>query len=101
MDHDGARFRIDDPEFFDSGTRILLLLVRQIQAAGLWRKNLNDKVGCTLRSFLGQNPEPFVQNNNDIRLKYVDLVEINIKWSIEELTDWVALQITVQFKLQV
>src|SRR5208282_891430 len=101
MDHDHARFRIDDPEFLDSGTCILLLLVYQIQAAGLWRENLNDKVGCTLRSCLGQNSEPFVQNNNDIRLKDVDLIQINVKRSVEEFTDWVALQIAVQFKLQV
>jgi hypothetical protein len=49
-------------------------------------------MGCTLRSFLGQNSEPFVQNNNDIRLKDVDLIQINVKRSIEEFTDWVALQ---------
>ena len=73
-------------------TCILLLLVYQIQAAGLWRENLNDKVWCTLRSCLGQNSEPFVQNDNDIRLKDVDLIQIKVKRSVEEFTDWVALQ---------
>ena len=47
-------FRIDNPKFFDSGPCVLLLLVYQIQAASLWRKNLNDKLRRTLRSFLGQ-----------------------------------------------
>src|ERR1700722_10082837 len=42
MDREGARFRVDDPEFFDSGARIFQFLVHQIEAAGLGRKNLND-----------------------------------------------------------
>src|SRR6202011_1247772 len=77
------------------------LLVYQIQAAGLWRKNLHDKVGCAFRSGLGQYSEPFVQNDHQIRLEHVDLVQINVKRSIEEFTDRVALQMTVQFELQV
>ena len=79
MDHDGARFRVDDPEFFDSGTSILLLLVYQIQTTGLRRKNLNNEVGRTLRSGLGQNTEPFVQDNNYVRLKNIGLVQIDVK----------------------
>src|SRR6516225_2721164 len=101
VDLNGAGFRIDNPKFFDSGTCVLLLLVYQIQAASLWRKNLNHKLRRTLRSFLGQNLKPFVQNNNYIRLKDVEFIQINIKWSVEEFPDRVALQITMQFKLQV
>ena len=79
VDHNGAGFGIDNPEFFDSGTCVLLLLVYQIEAAGLWRKNLSDKLRRTLRSFLGQNFKPFVQDNNYIRLKDVEFIQRALK----------------------
>jgi len=96
-----ARFRVNDPQLFDSSARILLFLVYKIQATGFWRKILYHKLQRTLRSFLGQNSEPLIQNNNYVRLKHVDLIQINIKWSVKEFPDWIAFQVAVQFKLQV
>ncbi len=75
--------RIDEPELFDSGPGIFLLLIYQIKAAGFRRKDLHDKVRCAIRSLFRQNPEPFVQNNNDIRLKNIDLIQINIERRME------------------
>jgi hypothetical protein len=98
---DRPRFRIDHPELLDSGTGIFLLLIYQIKAAGLRRKNLHDKVRRTLRSFLGQNPEPFVQNNNNIWLENIDFIQTNIERRMEQLPDRVVFQITVLRALQI